>query len=137
MSSELEPVPGVDLLAAALRADQADLDTYSRVVLGTLADALPAGVVEVDRDRSVSDRMAGRPGRVRALRIGLGDVVLELVSARNGLQGMVTRQVRGVAISRKEVTLPAWTALLAEHLHRIATESASARQALARLLGAE
>ena len=42
----------VDQLAAALRADAGDLDVYARVLTDSLVDALPDGVVRVDRDRS-------------------------------------------------------------------------------------
>ena len=126
----------VELLAAALRADLADLDVYERVLVGSLADALPEGVLEVSRERSMADRVAGRPGKVRALRAHLGEHELELAPGRAGLQATVTRQVRGVAISRTEVTLEEWTRLLAEHLAALAERSAAARAALARLLGA-
>lgn len=130
-------LPDVDLLAAALRADAADLDAYTKVVLATLADALPTGVVEVERERSLADRVAGRPGRVAALRIHLGELALALSPGRHGLRAEVRREVRGVAISNKEVPLGEWTLLLATELRRVATESAAARRALGRLLGAE
>lgn len=126
----------VEQLAAALRADLADLDVYERVLVGSLAEALPEGVLEVARERSMADRVAGRPGKVRVLRAHLGEHELELSPGRSGLQATVTRQVRGVAISRKEVTLEEWTRLLAEHLAGLAERSAAARAALARLLGA-
>ncbi|MDA8034617.1 MAG: hypothetical protein M0T71_10675 [Actinomycetota bacterium] len=127
----------VDLLAAALRAERADLEVYERVLVGTLAEALPEGVVEVTRERSMADRLAGRPGRVQAIRARLGEHELELHEGRHGLVGTVARQVRGVAISRKEVGLDEWTRLLAEHLSAFAAHSAAARAALGRLLGAE
>lgn len=127
----------VDLLAAALRAERADLGLYERVLVGSLADALPEGVVEVTRERSMGDRLAGRPGRVTAIRARLGENELELREGRHGLVGTIARQVRGVAISRKEVGLDEWSHVLAEQLAAFATESAAARQALGRLLGTE
>lgn len=127
----------VDLLAAALRSERADLEVYERVLVGTLAEALPEGVVEVTRERSMADRLAGRPGRVQAIRARLGEHELELHEGRHGLVGTVARQVRGVAISRREVGLDEWTRLLAEHLAAFAAHSAAARAALGRLLGAE
>lgn len=130
-----DEVASVELLAAALRADLADLDVYERVLVGSLADALPEGVLEVTRERSMADRVAGRPGKVRALRAHLGEHELELSPGRAGLQATVTRQVRGVAISRREVTLEEWARLLAEHLAGLAERSAAARDALGRLLG--
>ena len=127
----------VDLLAAALRAERADLEVYERVLAGSLADALPEGVVEVTRERSMADRLAKRPGRVTSLRARLGEHDLELHEDRHGLVGTVTRQVRGVAISRREVDLDEWIRVLAEQLASLAERSAAAREALGRLLGAE
>src|SRR5436305_369729 len=54
--------PSFDLVAAALRADSADVAVYARVLTESLGDALPAGCVGVERVRSVSDRLHGRPG---------------------------------------------------------------------------
>ena len=126
----------VDLLAAALRADAGDLASYERVFLGTFADALPPGIVEVDRDRSLSDRMAGRPGRPVAIRVRLGDQVLELASGRGAPVASVAKAVRGVTISRREVTVAEWSQALAAALARFAAEHAETRAALGRLLGA-
>ncbi len=130
-------LPEVDTLAAVLRADTADLETYARVVFSTLADALPEGVVEIERDRSVAERLGGKPGRVRALRIRLGELSLSLEAGRHGLSAGARREVRGVAISNRAVPLEEWTRLLATELRRLAAESADARRALGRLLGAE
>ena len=127
--------PSVEMLAAALRADVGDLATYERVLVSSLAAAFPEGMIEVERDRSLADKMAGRPGRVRALRLHLGETTLELVSARGTPVAYVAREVRGVTISRKEVALSEWTRQLAEALQRHAAESAEASAALGRLLG--
>jgi len=128
----------VDMLAAALRADASDLDTYERVLVATIADALPSGMVEIDRERrSFADRRAGREGKVVAIRIRLGETTLELRSGHGGLTGLLARGVRGVTISRQEVPVAQWTQLLAEHLHALAVQNEQARAALGRLLGAE
>jgi hypothetical protein len=132
-----DPEPDdVDALAAALRADSADLDVYARVLTTSLAEALPEGMVTVERDRSLSDRMAGRPGTVRSLRVEAGDATLELDRGRGGVPvARVARAVRGVVISSKEVPVEVWVQALADHLASRARESAAARAALARLLG--
>jgi hypothetical protein len=138
--SEPPAVPAsedVDALAAVLRADSADLDVYSRVLTDSLAGALPAGMVEVDRDQSMRDRLAGRPGVVRSMRIALGDTTLELARGHAGAPvARVARTVRGVTISSREVAVDEWTTVLAEQLAERAKQSAAARDALARLLGA-
>lgn len=127
----------VDALAAALRADSADLEVYARVLTTSLADALPAGMVEVQRDQSMRDRLAGRPGVVRTLRIGLGEISLELSRGNSGAPvARAARAVRGVIISSREITVDEWTRLLADQLAVIARDSAAARAALSKLLGA-
>ena len=126
----------VDMLAAALRADAADLDVYARVITESLSEALPAEMLKVDRDRSLGDRLNGRPGRVTALQIDTGDWELGL-DVRNPSRPVasVRQKVRGVAISSTEVGIDEWTQQLAKVLAQRAGESTAARQALERLLG--
>jgi hypothetical protein len=126
----------VNALAAALRADSADLDIYARVLTTSLAEALPDGMVSVERDRSMGDRVAGRPGTVRSLRVDTGETTLELGRGRGGVPvARIARAVRGVVISSKEVPIETWVQALADHLAARARDSAAAREALARLLG--
>ena len=75
-----EPGDGLSLeeITAALRADSADVALYARVLTESLGDALPAGCVVVDRDRTMSDRMRGRPGQVTKVTVRLGEKVLTL-----------------------------------------------------------
>jgi hypothetical protein len=138
VNEDLTPDDGTDVaaLAAALRADASDLDVYAKVLTSTLADALPPGMVEVERDRSLSVRLAGRPGTAVAVRVRAEDLTLELATDRSGrTQARVVKEVRGVVISRQEVTIAAWAQLLAEHLAALARQSQEASTALARLLG--
>jgi len=125
----------VDLVAAAIRADTSDLDAYHRVLSATVSDLLPVGMVEVDRERTMKDRMAGREGRATSIRIRLGDRTLELVAEHGRLVATVARDVRGVVISRQEISVAEWTQLLAQYLAQLAAESADARLALSKLLG--
>ncbi len=125
----------VDLVAAAIRADTSDLDAYHRVLSATVSDMLPPGMVEVDRERSMKDRMAGREGRATSIRIRLGDRTLELVAQRGRLVATAAREVRGVVISRQEISVAEWTQLLAQYLAQLAAENADARLALSKLLG--
>jgi hypothetical protein len=68
----------LDMLMAALRADSTDVAIYARVLTESLGSALPPGCVTVDRERSMSDRMRGRPGEVSKVTVRLGDQVLSL-----------------------------------------------------------
>lgn len=125
----------VELVAAALRADTADLDAYHRVLSNTIGDLLPPTMVEVDRERSLSDRMAGRPGNATAIRLHLGDKTLTLSAHKGRLVATSSQEVRGVVISTKEVSVAEWVTQLASYLAALASESSSAREALGRLLG--
>ncbi|MDA8040016.1 MAG: hypothetical protein M0Z69_12860 [Actinomycetota bacterium] len=134
MTGELEP-SAVEQLAAALRADTNDLDSYHRVLSETVAGLLPAGMVEVERERSMSDRVAGRPGRATVIRLSLGERALELRAVRGRIVATASQEVRGVVISRREISVAEWAQLLASYLATLALENAEARAALGRLLG--
>lgn len=138
MSSEsgLGPAGDLHLVMAALRTDRADVESYTRVLSGTLGDALPAGMVEVERRRTLADRMAGRDGRPISLRVHTTDRQLDLnAAAHGGVTAEIRQVVRGVVISRKEVGVDEWLTALAEELTKLAQRDARARAALSRLLG--
>ena len=131
------PDDDVEAIASALRADVEDLDVYARVVSTQLLDALPIGMVTVEKDRSLADRLSGRSGRVRSVTVRLDDWELSLtLGARGKVPVARMRQlVRGVAISSREVSLDDWVNHLARQLATNARASAEGRAALARLLG--
>ena len=122
-------------MIAALKVDHADVESYSRVLTSTLGDALPTGMVEVDYQRSMGDRVAGRPGRAVAVRVrGVGRE-LELRQGKRGVDAEVRTVVRDVVISRKPIGIDEWLKALAEELGKLAERDAAAREALSRLLG--
>lgn len=123
------------MMIAALRADRADVESYTRVLTNTLGDALPDGMVEVDYQRSMGDRVAGRPGRAVAVRVrGVGRE-LELRQGKRGVDAEIRTVVRDVVISRKTIGIDEWLTALAEELGKLAERDAAAREALGRLLG--
>ena len=124
----------LDLVAAALRADSADVAVYARVLTDSLGDALPEGVVTVDRERSVSDRMRGRPGEVAKITVRLGDQMLTLAVQRGQPVAEICREVRGVVLSRRPVQVSEWAAELAKALVAYADQNAQAAQVLRRLV---
>ncbi len=131
-------VARTDLLAAALRRDAADLAVYARVLTDTLAGALPPGTVEVERERSLGDRLRGREGTVAGVHVRLGDTALTLRDARGEPVGEVVREVRGVVLSRQTVPLDEWLLTLARGIAEAADRTARGREALQRfLLGPE
>ena len=133
--SGLGPSCDVALLAAMLRADRADVASYARVLTGTLAGALPDGMVEVEQRRGLSDRVAGREGRTVAVVVHGMDRELELREGARGIEAQVRQVVHGVVISRRTVGIDEWLQALAEDLMRIAARDAAARAALERFLG--
>nr|WP_296071086.1 hypothetical protein [uncultured Actinoplanes sp.] len=134
MTGGLGPTGDLHLLAAALRADRADVESYTRVLTTVLGDALPAGMVEVRRKRSLADRMAGRDGTPVALAVTTADERLTLRQEPHGVTGEIHRIVRGVTIKRRPVSLDEWLVALAGMLSRLAEDSAAARAALGALL---
>jgi len=124
----------LDMVTAALRADSADVAVYARALAGSLSEALPDGWVIVERERSVSDRMRGRPGEVSKVAVRIGDNLMTL-SVRGGRPvAEVCREVRGVVLSRDDVPLQDWAARLASELVRHAEDNAQAAEALRRLV---
>ncbi len=124
----------VELLTAALRRDTADLDLYAKVLSVTLADSLPPGAVQVERKRTMADRMAGREGAVTSLDVALGGQRLGLRMDRGRMTGEVLKEVRGIVLSRQQVGLDEWIEALARALADMAASSARAREALERFL---
>lgn len=127
--------PDIEAVAASLRADSRDLDAYATVLLETLGEAFPTSMVEVDRERSVADRLARRPGRVAAVRLTFDDVSLQLQRGPGGRpQGLAVTTVGGVTIARRELSLEEWSRRLADRLVAAADSSREAAASLRRLL---
>jgi len=135
MTSELGPMGDLHLIAAALRSDRADIESYTRVLTSVLGDALPPGMVAVERKRTMADRMAGREGTPVSLLVATPDEQLELRQERHGVAGEIRQVVHGVTIKRRAVGIDEWLVALAGVLAGLAQSSAAARAALTNLLG--
>ena len=113
-----------------------------QALLDGLAERLPAALppqvadaaLEVERDRSMGDRLAGRPGRVTQVRLRGPEHVLTLRLAGRRLVAEAQREVRGVVIARQTPPLAAWLDLLAGQLHALAAEAAGDAAAVTRTL---
>jgi hypothetical protein len=126
--------PDLEMVTAALRADSADVAVYARVLTESLGESLPPGCVTIERDRSVSDRMRGRPGTVSKITVRLGERVMSL-AVRNGEPAAeICREVRGVVLSRQPVPVQEWAAELARALVGYAEQNARTAEALRRLV---
>jgi len=126
--------PSLDMVTAALRADSADVAIYARVLTESLGQALPPGCVTVDRERSVSDRMRGRPGQVSKITVRLGERVMTLGVERGVPLAEICKEVRGVVLSRQQVQPGVWVQELARALVAHAEQNAEAAAALRRLV---
>jgi hypothetical protein len=139
VTGPLEPLgpDTVDLVASALsaHADLSDVAMFVRVFTRGFAEALPKSMVDVDYDRSMGDRLAGRPGTPVALRITFPERRLELRATHGWPDAEVQQVVRGVVLSRRQVPVDQWVRALAGELTDLAARNADARAALAALLG--
>jgi hypothetical protein len=122
------------MVMAALRLDSADAAIYAGVLTQSLSDALPPGYVTVERERSMSDRMRGRPGEVSKVQVKLGDQVMTLEVKNGRPNAEICREVRGVVLSRQSVPVQQWAATLASALMSHAESNAQAAEALRRLV---
>jgi hypothetical protein len=124
----------LEMITAALRLDSSDAAIYASVLTKSLSEALPPGYVTVERERSVSDRMRGRPGEISKVAVKLGDQVLTLAVKNGQPSTEICREVRGVVLSRQTVPLGQWAATLASALVSLAESNAQAAEALRRLV---
>lgn len=132
--TEPDDALSLEMVTAALRMDSADVAVYARVLTKSLSEALPPDCVTVERERSMSDRMRGRPGEVSKVQVRLGDQLMTL-AVRNGQPAAeICREVRGVVLSRESVPLQQWASTLASALVVHAENNAQAAQALRRLV---
>ena len=124
----------LEMVTAALRMDSGDVTVYTRVLSKSLSEALPPGYVTVERERSVSDRMRGRPGEISKVVVRLGDQLMTLTLKNGQPYAEICREVRGVVLSRDEVPLQQWASALASALVVQAENNAQAAEALRRLV---
>ena len=111
--TEHDDALSLDMVTAALRADSTDVAIYARVLAQSLGEALPGDCVTVERDRTMSDRMRGRPGEISKIVARLGELQMTL-AVRNGQPvAEICRAVRGVVLSRQTVPIGEWAATLA------------------------
>jgi hypothetical protein len=132
--TEHDDALSLDMVTAALRADSTDVAIYARVLTQSLGEALPSDFVSVERDRTMSDRMRGRPGEISKIVVQLGDQQMTLAVRNGQTVAEVCRAVRGVVLSRRSVPIGEWAAALASALVTYAEQNAQAAQALRKLV---
>ncbi len=125
-----DPIDDIDLLAAALRADGADLAVYLTVLAEKLEDAFP-GLCTVERRRA---GLLSRERVVARVTVALGDQRFTLEPAPGGILASRDRVVRGIVLDRKRPSLDAWVTALAAALAAQVAETGDGREALRGLL---
>ncbi|MBE7189020.1 hypothetical protein [Jatrophihabitans endophyticus] len=126
--------PSLSELSVALHR-HADVAAMTDVLTTSLAGLLPPDVVTVERQRSVGDRLAGRPGTPVSLTFDAGDRRLTLRADRFGRpEGVSEHVVRGVRLSRQTLDVDEWIAALAAEVHRLADADERAREVVTRFL---
>ena len=134
MTQQPDDALSLEMVTAALRVDSADVAVYARVLTKSLSEALPPEYVTVERERSMSDRMRGRPGEISKVAVRLGDQLMTLAVKNGRPSAEICREVRGVVLSRENVPLQRWAASLASALMVHAENNAQAAEALRRLV---
>ncbi len=119
----------LDLLAASLRADTADVGAFVEGLAAKLEAAIP-GRVEVER------RRGGLLGAkvVRRIALDAGDRRLELRARERGIETRCSRSSGGIVLKTEALDIDAWLMALGEALAKEAERSQTTRQALERLL---
>jgi hypothetical protein len=130
MTDPCEPsAPLGNLIAAHLQ--RVEIVLLARILATTLAGALPASMLDIERRRSIPDLLARRPGTIIGVRIRTTNQTLTFRAPAVGeVEAAVEHTVRGVILSRQPVTITQWLEQLAAILNELAAEDESTRLAL-------
>jgi hypothetical protein len=121
----------LDLPAAALRADEAELAVSVDVLAAKLEQALP-GIASVERHKVGGFRSKRR--EVRRIAVALGDQQFELLRENQRIQCTRHKVVRGITLSREQLAMSDWIAEVVSGVTQSAQGSEQDRVALQELL---
>lgn len=119
----------IDLIAASLRVDQGDMESFVEALSAKLEQALP-GRVRTWRWRT---RLFG-PKAVQRIAVDLGPERFDLRYRDGALEAQRAKLSGGIVLKSETVAPDEWLEALGAALAQEAQRSASARQALERLL---
>lgn len=128
-----EPGPLGNLVAAHFR--RMEIAMLARVLVSTLAGALPASMIRVERRRSLGRRLTGRAGEPIGITITAGERALTFRAPEVGVaEATVGHSVRGVVLSSTPVPVAQWLDELGELLDRVTRDDETTRIGLERAL---
>jgi hypothetical protein len=122
----------ISALAAIIGQQTLDLNLYVSFLQGTLAGALPADYVQIERRRALR-RRGRQPIVAVSVRLGEHRFVLRRDSAAAAPQASVAHEVGGVVLRTETIPLAEWVDRLAAALNQLARDNAEAAAVLARL----
>ncbi|MDH2445209.1 hypothetical protein QDR37_14750 [Amnibacterium sp. CER49] len=125
---------GSDALARAEDDPEGFLTRLGAAARRALGPA--AGSLELEAERSIGDRLTGRPGRPVALRLTGDGFTLTLRRDGSRWAGEAARVVGGVVIAREPLQLGEWLDVFAQQVARAAADAAGDAEAAGRALGA-
>ncbi|HEY7948916.1 MAG TPA: hypothetical protein VID75_14640 [Acidimicrobiales bacterium] len=128
-----DPLPGFDMVAASIRADASDTETFFRVLVTKMSDAL-GDRVSVKRAGGLLKRDRPVTAVEMDLTSGGAGIVLAASREHNGIACTVVRRVRGIALSTKQVSMTEWIDELVSALDQEAKNSQQTWNALHGLL---
>lgn len=117
-------------------ANAADPAAVAEHLAEAAARVVPADALVVTRRRSLSDRVAGRPGTISELKLATPAETLRLAEERGAWVGEAARVSGGVIISRRRMPVGEWLDAFAGRIAAIAAEAAQDQAAAARALRA-
>src|SRR5579862_814972 len=109
----------VEMLAASLRADTADLGAFMEALAVKLGGALPQRT-RIERGGGLFSH--GHP--VRRISVNLGEWEYVIAAEHGGVTASRTRVVRGIALRSEAIGLDEWIETLAAELALLAEQSA-------------
>jgi len=121
------------MVAASIRADAADAETFFRVLVAKMSDAL-GDRVSVKRSGGLLKRDRPVTGVEMDLTNSGEGVVLAATREHNAITCTVARRVRGISLSTKQVPMPEWIEELVAALGEEAKRSEQTWKALHGLL---
>ncbi len=131
----LEPQPdgvaGFDMIAASIRADASDMETFFRVLVTKMADAL-GDRVTVKRAGGLLKRDRPVIGVEMDLTTAGAGLVLAARREHSGVACTVARRVRGISLSTREVPMSEW---IEELVAALADEAKRSQQTWSALHG--